>query len=64
MENPWVRRPLIVLMVICAFPFLLGLLVAEVIWETMKAMIGIIKTQINDIKPTISGIVEQIKETW
>jgi len=64
MENPWVRRPLIVLMVICAFPFLLGLLVAEVIWETMKAMVEIIKKQISDVKPTFEGIVEQLKDTW
>ncbi len=64
MENPWVRRPLIVLIVACAFPFFLGLLIAEVIWETMKAMVAIIKTQIEDIKPTITGIVDQIKDTW
>ena len=64
MESPWVRRPFIVLIVICAFPFLLGLLVAEVIWETIKAMVQIIKAQINEIKPTIAGIVEQLKDTW
>ncbi len=64
MENPWVRRTIIVLIVVCAFPFLLGLLIAEVIWETMKAMVDIIKTQIEDIKPTITGIVDQIKDTW
>jgi predicted PurR-regulated permease PerM len=64
MENPWARRPFIVLIVICAFPFLLGLLVVEVIWETIKAMVQIIKTQINEIKPTIAGIVEQLKDTW
>jgi predicted PurR-regulated permease PerM len=64
MENPWVRRPIVVLIVVCAFPFLLGLLVAEVIWETIKAMVQIIKKQINESKPTIAGIVDQIKDTW
>jgi hypothetical protein len=48
----------------CAFPFLFGLLVVEVIWETIKAMVQIIKKQINEIRPTIAGIVDQIKDTW
>ena len=64
MENPWVRRPIVVLIVFCAFPFLFGLLVVEVIWETIKAMVQIIKKQINEIRPTIAGIVDQIKDTW
>jgi predicted PurR-regulated permease PerM len=64
MESPWARRPFIVLIVICAFPFLFGLLVVEVIWETIKAVVEIIKKQINESKPTIAGIVDQIKDTW
>ena len=63
-ENPRVRRPLIVLTVVCATPFLLLLIVAEVLWETAKAMVGIIRNQIKETAPTFKNIVEQIKEAW
>jgi len=63
-ENPRVRRPLIVLTVVCATPFLLLLIVAEVLWETAKAMVGIIRNQIKETAPTFKNIVDQIKETW
>jgi predicted PurR-regulated permease PerM len=64
MENPWVRRPLIILMALCAAPFLLLLIVAEVLWETAKAMVEIVKNQIKETAPTLRNIVNQIKETW
>jgi hypothetical protein len=64
MENPWVRRPLIILMALCAAPFLLLLIVAEVLWETAKAMVEIVKNQIKETAPTFRNIVNQIKETW
>ena len=63
-ENPRVRRPLIVLTVVCATPFLLLLIVAEMLWETAKAMVGIIRNQIKETAPTFKNIVEQIKEAW
>jgi hypothetical protein len=63
-ENPRVRRPLIVLTVVCATPFLLLLIVAEVLWETAKAMVGIIRNQIKETAPTFKNIVDQVKETW
>jgi predicted PurR-regulated permease PerM len=64
MENPWVRRPLIILMALCAAPFLLLLIVAEVLWETAKAIVEIVKNQIKETAPTFRNIVNQIKETW
>ena len=63
-ENPRVRRPLIVLTVVCATPFMLLLIVAEVLWETAKAMVGIIRNQIKETAPTFKNIVDQVKETW
>jgi len=63
-ENPRVRRPLIVLTVVCATPFLLLLIVAEMLWETAKAMVGIIRNQIKETAPTFKNIVDQVKETW
>ena len=63
-ENPRVRRPLIVLTVVCATPFLLLLIVAEVLWDTAKAMVGIIRNQIKETAPTFKNIVDQVKETW
>ena len=63
-ENPRVRRPLIVLTVVCATPFLLLLVVAEMLWETAKAMVGIIRNQIKETAPTFKNIVDQVKETW
>lgn len=63
-ENPRVRRTLIVLMVICATPFLLAILLAEITWETLKAMVSIIRIQIEEIKPTIITIINKIKEVW
>lgn len=64
MKNPWVRRPLIILMALCAAPFLLLLIVAEVLWETAKAIVEIVKNQIKETAPTFRNIVNQIKETW
>jgi predicted PurR-regulated permease PerM len=64
MENPWVRRPLIVLIVVCAAPFLFALLVAEVLWETAKALVEIVKTQFKETAPTFRNIIDQIKDTW
>lgn len=64
MQNPWVRRPLIVLMVVCAAPFLLALLIAEVLWETAKAMVEIVKTQVKETAPTIKDTINYIREIW
>jgi hypothetical protein len=64
MENPWIRRPLIVLMVTCAIPFLLLLMIVEVLWETAKALVAIVKTQITEVIPTFKNLIDQIKDTW
>jgi hypothetical protein len=64
MENPWVRRPLIALMVLCATPFLVVLLVAEILWETAKAMVEIAKKQFKETAPTFKNLVNQIKDAW
>jgi hypothetical protein len=64
MENPWVRRPLIILMIVCAAPFLFIIIIAEILWRTAKAIVEIVKTQIKDTIPTFKGIIEQIKDTW
>jgi predicted PurR-regulated permease PerM len=64
MENPWVRRPLIILMTLCAAPFLIALMVVEAIWETVKAIVKIIKTQVQEAAPAIKNFVNQIKEAW
>lgn len=63
-ENPWVRRSLIILMVLCAAPFLLALLIAEVLWKTAKVMVEIVKTQVKETAPSIKGTINYIREIW
>ena len=64
MENPWIRRPLIALIVTCGVPFLFAIFIAEIIWDSANAMYEITKKHINEIKPTIAGLIEQIKGAW
>lgn len=64
MQNPVTRRIVIVLLVACAIPILLGVLLAELIWKTLIAATEIIKTQVNETKPTIANLIDYIKEIW
>jgi hypothetical protein len=45
-------------------PILFVILVAELIWKTMKAVVAIVKTQFKETKPTIINLIEYIKEVW
>jgi hypothetical protein len=63
-ENPTTRRLAISLLVICAVPILSAVLIAELVWKTMKAVLEIVRTQVRDTKPSISNLIEYIKEIW
>lgn len=64
LENTTTRRLTIVILGICTVPILFVILVAELIWETMKAVVAIVKTQFKETKPTIKDSIKYIKEIW
>jgi len=64
LENRYIRRSLIVLMLAVAIPVILALLLAETLWETVKAGYAILRNLITSVKPRILDVIEQIKEAW
>ena len=63
-KNPWVRRPLLISFVLCAIPFLILICVAEFAWKSIKAMIDVIKTQIQESLPDIKQLIADIRDIW
>jgi hypothetical protein len=64
LENPYIRRSLIVLMLAVGIPVILSLLLAEALWETAKAGYAILRNLIITVEPRILDVIEQIKEAW
>lgn len=63
-ENKLIRRPLIAIMVVVAIPIFIAVFIAEVVWKTSKAMVGIILNLIKEDTPTINEAVSYVKRIW
>lgn len=63
-ENVWARRAFIVFIVICAIPVVSVVLLAEVIWKTIKYMAAMVKTVTQETVPTVRSYMDAIKEIW
>jgi len=63
-ENPLIRRPIIVAMVAVAVPVVIAIVIAEVIWETAKAMISITRRVIAEDTPKFKETIDYIREIW
>lgn len=63
-ENVWARRAFIVFIVICAIPVVSVVLLAEVVWKTIKYMAAMVKTLIQETIPTVQSYIDAIKEIW
>lgn len=63
-ENKLIRRPLIAIMVVVAIPIFIAVFIAEVVWETTKAMVGIILNLLKEDTPAINEAVSYVKRIW
>lgn len=63
-ENKWARRAYIMLFVITAIPFVILIGLAEILWDSTKAIFSVVKSQISEVLPTIKEYAATIKEYW
>lgn len=63
-DSTWARRAFIVFFVVCAIPVISVVLLAEVIWKTIKYMAVMVKTVIRETIPIVQSYIDAIKEIW
>lgn len=62
--NPIMRRIAIILSLLVGIIIIFILLVAETIWETLKAMKKVIINQHTIMKPKLIDLKDYVKEIW
>jgi hypothetical protein len=62
--NPYIRRTLILVMLVIYVPGIVVLLLAETLWETFKAGAEILTNMVSEVKPRLLDLYEDIKRAW
>lgn len=64
LENPIIRRPVIVLLLVLGIPVIVGVLLAQTLYETGVSMVGIVKKHALWLKPRLVELFDYVEEAW
>jgi phosphohistidine swiveling domain-containing protein len=64
LENPIIRRSAIVLLVVLGIPVIVGVLLAQTLYETGMSIVENVKKHIITVRPKLMELIDYIKETW